>query len=220
MVKLVLMLLYLQCCGINDQDNPFTSKTDHSELKKTNSILVFTLEDCIENFLEYFYIEKYNIGGSRISYTMMLKILKNIVMYGFKFYSSMNSLKKNRKAYDKWYPQLQEYSRQKEKDQFKKDLKRGLIVDFLFYHLSFLFISIASFMRFYGVLYQKHYGKLDDHCVAVVDGRLIQTPFTTYPDCMRLWEYFYVLFNFYPLFGFIIFYLHKMCCKTIGMAHK
>eukprot|EP00111_Clytia_hemisphaerica_P020889 TCONS_00061605-protein len=68
-----------------------------------------------------------------------------------------------------------------------------------------LFICFGNFLRLFGAFYQNHYGKLDDHCVAVVNGRLIQTPFTSYPgNCMRIWEYIFMVCNFVPLLFYIV----------------
>ena len=198
-IKLIVTVFILFCCG-NEKRYSIgygTEETGYSTvqnnkykfdlLKKYNTFTVYILEDCAENFLEYFYVEKYAIGGQAISYTMIIKVFFKILIYGFKFISVIGTMKKDLKRGIKYGCKY-----------------TGIWLKFIFWDLSFLFLSLSSFIRFCGTIYQDHYGKLDDHCVAVVDGRLMQTPFTNYPgQCMRIWEYFFIFSNFYPVLFFI-----------------
>ncbi|XP_066928329.1 uncharacterized protein [Clytia hemisphaerica] len=174
--------------------------------KVDNKAIVFIVEDCAENFLGYFYIEKYLVGDEALSSTMILKILINSIRYGIKsckglmeFYKGCKALKKKKKDLEKEEQDGSKYLEPK-----RQSL---LLVVLKLFTLPFpmLFICFGNFLRLFGAFYQNHYGKLDDHCVAAVNGRLIQTPFTSYPgNCMRIWEYIFMVCNFVPLLFYIV----------------
>ena len=191
MVKVIVAALFLVMTSLDVKDEDHES---FSGIRYIDGMVLFIMEDCAENFLEYFYIEKFAVGGEGITHTMIIKIFINVLMYGFTFYKA---LKEMRWSVDS-------------RNEIKSETMIGTWFDFVFFLFPLMFICFGNFLRLFGAFFQDRYGKLDDNCVAVVDGRLIQTPFTNYPgNCMRIWEYFFIIFNFYPLFGYLGFLIHR-----------
>ena len=60
-------------------------------------------------------------------------------------------------------------------------------------------VIMAAVMRVYGALYQAVTGKLDKGCLQVFKGRLVQTPFTINNECMRKFEYLFIICNALPI---------------------
>ena len=67
-------------------------------------------------------------------------------------------------------------------------------------------VCAAGILRLYGAVYQGFYlQKLNKKCLKVIDGRLTQTPFTE--ECMRPFEYAFIVTNFLPFILTIILLL-------------
>ena len=140
-------------------------------LKSFNIALVFIAEDCIENFLEYFYGEKYSIEGQYAVYMVVVDVVITLIFFA-QLPMAIYWLRegKSESAWVAWLPFA---------------LLLGVIV--------------SGVMRIYGALYQAVTGKLDNGCLQLLDGRLTQTPFTVNNQCMRIFEYLFIVFNFLPL---------------------
>ena len=72
--------------------------------------------------------------------------------------------------------------------------------------LIYLSVIAATVIRLFGALYQAITGKIDKGCLQVIDGKLYQTPFTFWGQCMRTVEYAFIVLNFYPILGFIVLF--------------
>ncbi|XP_066932668.1 uncharacterized protein [Clytia hemisphaerica] len=208
MAKVILTSIYVICAHL---DNKLRLGTYNvlTSFKYFDNVILFIVEDCAENFLNYFYIEKYSLGEA-ISHTMISKIFINFLKYGYKFYKGMKKSCKEWKNLKETEDNREVFSYFiYEVDPTLSGRYNQLILDMhlriLFVHIPSIFMCAGNFLRLFGVFYQSHYGKLDDHCVAVVNGRLIQTPFTSYPgNCMRRWEYIFMVCNFAPLLFYIL----------------
>ena len=155
---------------------------DRPLLTSANAALVFLSEDCVENLVEYFYGEKYSMDGQYASYTIAMSVIITCL-------------------YLAKLPLVLKCFRQIESDESAPEkliVSLGMLMP--------ICIVLAGIMRIYGALYQAITGKLDIGCVKVDNGRLIQTPFTSGGQCMRTFEYFFIVFNFLPIvFTFVVF---------------
>ena len=93
MIKLIATVLFL-AIQLNNAPIIADPKGVFALLGKYNIIAVHLIEDCSENFLEYFYVEKYAVGGQAISYGMIFKVFLKIFIYGSKFVSVLKTMKR------------------------------------------------------------------------------------------------------------------------------
>ena len=76
--------------------------------------------------------------------------------------------------------------------------------------LKYTSVVAASVIRLSGSLYQAITGKIDKGCLEVVDGKLVQTPFTSGGQCMRTFEYGFIVFNFLPVAVLIVMFMSNV----------
>lgn len=140
----------------------------------------FLFQDCPESFLEYFYGEKYSIGEDYAAY-MMAKDCVFLVPYLF---TGMKVFKRFKHFFDN-VPHDKRIA---------SDWGRGAMV--VLCSVPFMLVPVAMMIRASSTLYHIRRGKLDEGCLAVVNGRLVQNPFAA--TCLRSWEMAFIACNFLP----------------------
>ena len=93
MVKVIMTAFYLVMTSL-DVDVDDEDYFRFNATRYIDGVVLFIMEDCAENFLEYFYIEKFAVGGEGITLTMIIKIFINVILYGFTFYKSLKEMRR------------------------------------------------------------------------------------------------------------------------------
>jgi len=140
----------------------------------------FLFEDCPESFLEYFYGEKYSIGEDYAAY-MMAKDCVLLVPYLF---DGMKVFKR----FEHFFDNVPDDKR------IASNWGRWAMV--VLCSVPFIMVPVAMMIRASSTLYHIRRGKLDEGCLAVVNGRLVQNPFAA--TCLRSWEMAFIACNFLP----------------------
>ena len=153
-----------------------------------NSLLIFLAQDCVENFLQYFYGEKYSMDGQYAWYMVGVDAVLILILIAqvSTIVSAVRSIVG-------------------EENTLSKHRMMITVASF-----TFLSAFAASVIRLSGALYQAITGKIDKGCLLVVDGKLVQNPFTSRGQCMRTFEYFFIVLNFLPILGFIVIIIHTI----------
>ena len=166
----------------------FDMNAKPDKMKNLNCVLIFIVEDCVENFLEYFYGEKYSMEGQYAWYMIVVDVVLLLIVIAE-------------------LPTIINFVGMVYRGDVQHECKDWMFLLTVF--VTFSAVLAASTIRLFGALYQAITGKIDKGCLQVINGRLIQTPFTTGGQCMRRFEYVFIICNFLPVVGLIILSLFK-----------
>lgn len=195
------------------------------------SMVIYITENCVELFLEYFWIEKYvsehpssglvlrNILSALVSVvpliTQIFK-LKDRLYIAEQIDTVKQQIKKRSISRGHVQVPQEEVEEAEIKGNEEKSKRQKIFICWVSLSVISLMSTIGSFLRAIGAVYHLVYHKIPQQCLYVTeDGLLYQSPLDD--KCMRFIDFTVIFFNFLPLLAYILIALTIIIFKLYGM---
>eukprot|EP00116_Pleurobrachia_bachei_P005468 sb/3465730/ len=193
------------------------------------SIIIYMTEDCVELFLEYFWIEKYM--STHPNRTIIVRNVISALVSMVPLISQMIKLKDNLYIAEQIDHERQRVEKKRGKKSMteedgsllqeidlkahvEKSKKQKIFMAWVSLSIVSALSSFGTVLRAIGAVYQMMSHKIPDSCLFVSDeGYLLQKPLDD--ECMRFIDYTIMFFNFLPAAIYTIFTVLYVFYKTL-----